>query len=224
MPVPEFLTIAEIKALFAEEIRAAGGSLSDTFDDGARLFSRSLLPQVREVRKADRLQGGVALRASGREVWVHPYVFRLVCSNGAIMAHAIQTRHVEGQDFAAPEEVAEEVRQAMRACCAEEVFTGAAEQMRSAREAAADSALNMLPMLARLPAGAGGQFLQTILDRFFQEADHSRFGLVNAVTSVARDTRSPEIRWRLEELGGAIAAGLTPVLQPDDTAAAAVVG
>jgi hypothetical protein len=31
---------------------------------------------------------------------------------------------------------------------------------------------------------------------------------MNAVTSVARDTRDPETRWRLEELGGAIAARL----------------
>jgi len=38
---------------------------------------------------------------------------------------------------------------------------------------------------------------------------------MNAVTSVARDTRDPELRWRLEELGGGIPAMLVP--DPDDS-------
>jgi hypothetical protein len=63
------------------------------------------------------------------------------------------------------------------------------------------------------------------MERFFQEGDRSRLALMNAVTSVARDTPDPEVRWRLEELGGGIPVGRAPVLQPDDTAAAmALVG
>jgi hypothetical protein len=52
-----------------------------------------------------------------------------------------------------------------------------------------------------------------ILGRFTSGADRSRFGLMNAVTSVARDTHDPELRWRLEELGGGIPAAL---LSPAD--------
>ncbi len=45
---------------------------------------------------------------------------------------------------------------------------------------------------------------------------------MNAVTSVARDTRDPVTRWRLEELGGQIAVTQpgAPVL--DDGAAALI--
>src|SRR5262249_18469151 len=188
---------------FAEEITAVGGRVSDTFDDGARLFTRSILPQVREVRAGDRVQGGVALRAGERAVCVHPYVFRQVCRNGAIMAQAIPPRRITEDDAVA-------VRLAIRACCAEEAFSVATEQMRSAREREADLALNLLPMLARLPGGSGSQFARTILDRFFQDTDRSLFAVMNAVTSVARDTRDPELRWRLAELGGGIAVGRTP--------------
>jgi hypothetical protein len=39
---------------------------------------------------------------------------------------------------------------------------------------------------------------------------------MNAVTSVARDTADPEVRWPLEEMGGGICAGLTAVLEPED--------
>src|SRR5438128_847395 len=133
MLLNEFPATAQIKTLFAEEITAVGGVVSETFDDGDRLFARSVLPRLREVRTGDKVQGGVALLASACDISVHPYVFRLVCKNGAIMAHAIQTRHIEGSDFVAPEEVAGAVRIAVRHCCAEDAFTVAAEQMRSAR-------------------------------------------------------------------------------------------
>lgn len=212
----EFPTTAQIKTLFAEEIAAAGGVVLETFDDGDCLFTRSVLPRLREVRKGDKVQGGVALRATECDISVHPYVFRLVCKNGAIMAHAIQTRHIEGRDFVTPEEVAGAVRAAVRDCCAEDAFTVAAEQMRSARETQADMALNLLPLLSRMPAEAVSQVFRPIIERFFQEADRSRFALMNAVTSVARDTSDPEVRWRLEELGGGICVGRTPVLEPDD--------
>jgi hypothetical protein len=225
MSLCEFPTTAALAALFAEEIAAAGGTVSDTYNDGVRLFTRSVLPRVREVRPADQVQGGVALRASDREAWVHPYLFRLVCRNGAIMAHAVQTRHIAGDDFATPEEAVGAVRDAVRACCAPEAFTAAAEAMRSAREVEADLALSLLPHLSRLPGGAGSPVLGAILERFFHEADRSRFGLMNAVTSVARDTPDPEVRWRLEELGGGIPAGRTPAPRPEDSAAeAALVG
>jgi hypothetical protein len=210
MPLDELLTTAEIRAVFAEEIAAAGGAVSDTFDDGARLFTRSILPQVREIRKADQLQGGVALRASGQDVWIHPYVFRLVCRNGAIMAHAVQTRHVEGHEFTTPEEAGVGVRLAVQASCAEDAFTVAAEEMRSACDAEADIALNLLPLLSRLPAEVGNDMVRAIMERFVQEVDRSRFALMNAVTSVARDTPDPEIRWHLEELGGGISLGERP--------------
>jgi hypothetical protein len=153
------------------------------------------------------LQGGVALRASEQDVWVHPYVFRLVCRNGAIMAHAVQTRHIEGHEFTTPEVAATGVRLAVQACCAEDAFTVAAEKMRSAREAEADIALNLLPVLSRLPADVGNHIIRAIMERFVQEVDRSRFALMNAVTSVARDTPDPEIRWYLEELGGGISLG-----------------
>src|ERR1700687_3265270 len=144
MLLDEFPTTDEIKTLFAEEIAAAGGVVSDTFDDRRRLFTRSVLPRLREVATGDKVQGGVALMATEGEVSVHPYVYRLVCKNGAIVARAIQTRQIEGCDFVTPEEAIGAVREAIRECCADDAFSAAAEQMRSAREAQADLALSLL--------------------------------------------------------------------------------
>jgi hypothetical protein len=225
MSLHELLTIADIESLFKEEITALGGTVEDTFADATRLFARSILPARAEVRPADQVQGGVALRASEQGIWVHPYVFRQVCRNGAIMAHAIETRRLELPAFATPEEATTSVREAIRACGSPEAFTTAAQEMRSAVHTPADMALTMLPFLSRLSARQRAGILPAIMERFFADTDRSQFALMNAVTSLARDTPDPEMRWRLEELGGGIPAGRPPEYQPDDSAMeAALVG
>ncbi len=207
------LSTADMLAVFTDEIAAHGGEVRDTFHDGSRLFTRSVLPRDCEVGPKDRVQGGVALKSNGHEAWLHPYVFRLVCRNGAIMARAVQTCHIPNFDLHDADDAGALLRDAIRACCAEEAFTAAAEQMRSAREIEVDAALNLLPLLSHF----GGQrpaLLGEILARFFGEGDRSRFGLMNAVTSLARDTRDPELRWRLEELGGGVPALVAPRQPP----------
>jgi hypothetical protein len=58
------------------------------------------------------------------------------------------------------------------------------------------------------------------LDQFFRDGDHSRFGLGNAITAVARDTEDPNVRWDLEELGGGLLIDAVPK-QPADKGGAA---
>ena len=57
------LTTVEVLAVFTEEVISRGGRVTDNFDDGRRLFTRSILPHVEEVRPGDQMQGGVALKA-----------------------------------------------------------------------------------------------------------------------------------------------------------------
>jgi hypothetical protein len=217
MPNPALSTM-EIQAIFAEEITDAGGFISETFDDGDRLFARSILPWVMEVRPKDQMKGGVALKSAECEVSIHPYLFRTVCRNGAIQAHAIETRRLDISDFFSRDVATAELREAVRGCCVEEAFTGAVLEVRSAIETRADRVLSLLPLLSRLPLPQGSEMLRQIATRFFEDPDRSRFGLMNAVTSVARDTRDPELRWRLEEFGGGIPVSHTPAPSSDDAA------
>ncbi len=201
------LTTTAIQAAFTEEINAMGGTVVETFDDGERLFARSVLPRAREVLPNDRARDGVALRATETDVWIHPYVFRQICSNGTIIAHAVSTRRLDRVDSLDSGRAASAIREAVRACCAAENFTAVADEMRSASEMQADLVLTLMPLLARLPnSDTVAQLFSDIMERFINDADSSRFGLMNAVTSVARDTSDPEMRWRLEELGGGILA------------------
>jgi hypothetical protein len=219
MMLQDWLTTREIAEIFAEEIAPASGEVSDRFDEGTRLFLRAVLPGERAVRPGDRLRGGVALRATQEEISVHPYVFRQVCSNGAIRAHATQSLRIERSEFApgAVEDVVERLRQAVRDCCADDAFASGFAEMRSATDSGIDLALTMMTWLSRLQGtAAGGEIFTAVMDRFFTGGDPSRFGLVNAVTSVARDTRDPELRWQLEAVGGGIPVAARELDHPQE--------
>jgi hypothetical protein len=204
------LTTTEVLAVFAESVTAHGGRVTDTFDDGRRLFTRSVLPHVEEVRPRDQVQGGVALKATAEGVWLYPYVFRLVCRNGAIMAETLEARSVGHLPPQEPDVALQSIREGVEACCAREVFVGTVHKMRATCATVADLALTLLPLLTRLSRAASPSLLSQIMDRFFGETDRSPFGLANVITSIARDTQDPNMRWDLEELGGGIAIATPP--------------
>ena len=200
----------ELAEVLDREVRALGGYVSDVFTEEDRLYARSVLPPTVEIRPGDGVHGGVALRTRGPEVLVHPYTFRVVCANGAIAAHATETRHVARVSFAAPSEVIaaalDEVAAAVRACGAPEALAGEAGRMRTAAETEADVMLHLLPHLHAFPPEMRARLTRMVAAQFDRQGDRTRFGLMNAVTAVARETPEPETRWRLEELGGALGA------------------
>jgi hypothetical protein len=205
-----WLGTSDFASIFSNEIGAAGGKVSSVIESDGTVFARSILRGSIDAGPGDKLKGGVAMYAGGTDVFVHPYTFRVVCSNGAIMAKATQTWHISREDwFLDPQcegDLEASFRSAVRACCEREAFSAAAGQMRSAKSAAAD----MLLTISGHFRGRGASFPKSlwneILRRYEQATDPSAYGLMNAVTSVARDTRDPQTKWRLEELGGSIPA------------------
>ena len=103
--------------VFSEEIARHSGRVADTFDDGDRLFTRSVLPMVNEVKAKDRVQAGVALKATAELICVYPYVFREVCRNGAIMACSMGARQLVRSEEQGPEQEISFVREAIGVCC-----------------------------------------------------------------------------------------------------------
>ena len=215
------LTTGRILGAFSEGIAGRGGRVTDSFDDGRRLFARSVLPREEEVRPKDRVQGGVALKATAEGVWLLPYVFRQVCRNGAIMAKTVASRSLGALQELESETAIERIHEGIVACSAPQVFLDNVRRMRTAGEVRADLALNMLPMLSQLSKSVGAEVLSHILDLFFRDGDQSQFGLANAVTAVARETRDPDVRWNLEEFGGGVCARAIPRHPADRGGAAA---
>jgi len=212
-------TTKEIRETFAEEMGFLGGEVREAFDDGTRLFLRGVLPVAADVRPGDAIHGGVALRTAGPDILVHPYTFRQVCTNGAIRAHALQTRRVGRVEVAPSDwparEVVADLRDAVQACAAPDAFREGVDEMRSLLEVQADQILMIGALMARLghtSALAQRQILEMFERR--PDPDRSMFGLMNAVTAVARETRDPETRWRLEELGGAVPVMRLPRPKP----------
>jgi hypothetical protein len=156
------------------------------------------------------MQGGLALRATEDELSLYPYLFRQVCSNGAIMAQAIESLHVECLGVYSPEVGAAMLREAIANCSEERVFVKSIRGIQSLAMTEIDQLLNLIPYVSHLQQAGMGRFLAEILQRYSGERDRTQFGFVNAITSVARDAHDPDDRWRLEELGGGIVARLRP--------------
>jgi hypothetical protein len=189
------LTTGRVLAVFAEEVRARRGEVTQTFDDGKRLFSRAVLPHVAEVGPGDQVRGGVAIKATGDGVWLYPYTFRRICSNGAIAVRTLEERPIADPHLQPPELVLEAVRSTVEACCKAEVFTGAVREMRKGREATAtDLLLLVLPLLSR-----SSDLVSGLIDRSVREKK-------------APDTNTPQAT-ALEALkSGAILSALMPAL------------
>lgn len=208
------LTTAQIKAVFTEEIASAGGKVTDTFDDGTLIFSRAVLPQNEEIARKDRVDQGVALKGAWEDLWVHPYIYRRVCINGAIVAQAVATNHVQNTAELNPIEVELRLREAVHTCCTEQDFEGFTDRLKRTRSIWVNPRVDLLPHLSRLPADQAPEIIEEVYRRFTEGADESRYGLINAVTSLARDSRNPDMRWSLEAAGGALMMATTPTEPP----------
>jgi len=84
-----------------------------------------------------------------------------------------------------------------------ELITQAEVQLESSYRGHEGRPLDPEPAFARIPRLKR----EEIAGRFARSSDGSRFSLMNAVTSVARDTRAPELKWDLEVVGAAVGAG-----------------
>jgi hypothetical protein len=201
-----WLTMSDIQEVFAAEIAAVGGTVSEVFNDGNRLFARSILPGVEKLRRGDDVKGGVALRATEDDIWVHPYLFRLLCSNGLIETRALQTRHIQRAEFLGKKKGTEiltaRLCKAVQACCARETFLIVTEGIRATKGYQRDLSTLLWRLSEQLVSEFGKFIADKVVVRYAQEKNPSLFDLVNAVTSVARDSADPEVRWHLEVLGG----------------------
>jgi len=215
----EMLTTDKVLQVFTDELAARQGKITDTFNDGRRLFCRSTLPRADQVRPGDGFHAGIAIKATDQQICVYPYTFRLLCQNGAIRAQSVGSLCIEGLDQLQPYPTLMHIREAIEACSAPEVFADTMTRMRTIASTQVDMMLNFAAYFSMHPCKTAAEMMSKILDRFFEEKDQTQFGLANAITSLARDTSDPQTRWDLEELGGGLLVAIAPKL-PHDSARA----
>jgi hypothetical protein len=204
------LSTAQVLDVFTEEVEARGGTTRDVWSDDNLLFARSVLGPAADVTPGDKVRGGVAIRGSAEGIKLSPYVFRLVCTNGAIMAKAKETFVLDDLGYKHPDDILDTIRQGVEACAGEETFLHSVEGMRRSSESSDLMSVHVLSLLAHLMRRHFEFRRQATVHRFVNGPDHTLFGLGNVITAMARDTVDPRRKWELEELGGGIAVGLLP--------------
>lgn len=202
------VTAGAVEAIFREEVAGLSGEVSNIVVKGPSVFARAVLPLALAVGMGDRVRGGVALRMANDQLNVCPYIFRIVCRNGAVFVQAFHTwteRHISRRD---PVELVNALRDAVRSCGSGAAFAAGGKAMRESRLSEANDPAQLLRSVqSRRIAEAT---LAAIIDRHMVFGDMTRFGLMNAITSLARDTRDPALAWRLEDLGGRVAMAPRP--------------
>jgi hypothetical protein len=218
----------EVEPIFSEELQTVRGKIRERCCHGKNLFLKAVLPWEERIRDGDPVQAGVALRTTRRQIRVHPYVLRLVCINGFIVTRAVGSKtidvEVDSTDDSEAAAVREQLRGTIRACSRpvkglDLLLSGRLEklmeQMKSAGRLDVDRVLADLearilsiePYDTEAPAIDGRDIAGRIRQQLTREDGRTRFGLMNAVTAVAREAENPELKWRLEEIGGSIAVG-----------------
>jgi hypothetical protein len=207
-------TVEEIAPEFVSEVEAVGGTVMECIPDDDRLYARATFQSAGAVRIGDEVRSGVALRVSGPDVSVHPYLFRQICANGAIRVDRVASRSVsravtERVVSAAATGAAAlgEIRAAIRACAHPDVLAPTLETMRDATEHRVSVMVHLLPLMVQLPAAqrsAIAEHVRLAVLHFNAGDDESLYGLMNAVTAVARGASDPEVRWQLEVLGAGL--------------------
>ena len=208
------ITTEAIKDVFNDELYSRSGTEQDAYWDGDRLFIRGLLPQVEEVARDDELQNGIALRATETKVFVHPFILRKICDNGQVVSMTIASQEVDRQ-FTEASWVEVKLRDAIDYCSQPKLFASNVFSISRAMTRSLDRDINLLSFFRQHLKGVSDQLVERIISRLFQE-DATEYGLMNAVTSVARDTPDHEERWKLEEFGAKIGMGhfdLSPPVQ-----------
>jgi hypothetical protein len=196
-------------AVVREEVDHAGGQIADFHDRGRRLFLRATIPIAEEVRPRDIIHGGIAVAAGGAEVKIRHFVYRQVCRNGAVIPQSISGQSFSRVDGDASSNLVREIlagiRDAVQQGLNNRVFETVASHIRATSQRQAEPSLLSFLRRSLQTSVQAPRIRDEIFHRFNAEGDRSVFGLMNAVTSTARDESNPEVRWWLEELGGEIA-------------------
>jgi len=100
-----------------------------------------------------------------------------------------------------------QVHEAVQACARPEAFATIVSDMRHAAMTDGEIAIHLLIQSKYIAGNAATvASYMDIFERYRAEEDRSAFGVMNAATSLGRESRDPELRWSLEKLGGSVPA------------------
>ncbi len=167
-----------------------------------------------EITRGDIIYGGLIIRNSevGASAFrVETFILRKICSNGLIGEHSLKKIHLGHQTLKIGEidwsdETREledkalwaKARDIIRLTFDSSIFSSWVKKMRESTEIAIEKPTKAVNNVARL-ASLSEEQRDDLLSYF---SEHTKYGLVNAVTSLARETKNVDEQIRLEGFGG----------------------
>ncbi len=213
------LDIATITLPIIEEMPDARYESCQLTDD--YMYIKVVNPRLTaEVVPGDIVQAGIIISNSETglgAVCIQPLIYRLVCSNGAVVNEAKTRRNhigrvsstdenffIYSQETLAADDKAFvlKIQDTVRACVDEARFAQIVGKMRESTEARLDT--RDLPGVVKLASANFGiteEESSGVLQRFLEGCDYTLYGLGNAVTRHSQDVESYDRATQLEEIG-----------------------
>jgi hypothetical protein len=207
--------IAEAVLPIINEMEGARVESCEVTED--RMLLKIVNPRLtEEVTKGDVVQAGIVISNSEvglGSVSVMPLIYRLICSNGCILADGIRKYHVGRQseedwelfsdatlvadDHALMLKLADIVRTAVDAA----KFALIVNRLRDATEAKFTAPLVSVVELSAKSFGLRDTEKQSVLEHLIRGNDLSLYGLSNAVTRTSQDVENYDRATELERIG-----------------------
>ncbi len=168
-----------------------------------------------EIREGDNVQGGLIIRNSevGASAFrVEPFILRQICSNGLIGEYALKKVHLGRQTELGEIDWSDETRDledkliwtkardVIRQTFDRTIFSSWVTKLQESTEIPIEKPIRAANNIAKLAFLSELQ-KESLLAYF---VEHTKYGLVNAMTAVARDTSNPDEQVRLEEAAGKV--------------------
>ena len=195
------LTNEEIFEAFSETLGEYQGKILRVYQHEYFLTIRSLIPVDGKVAKGDSFRQGVALRANWDSIEVCPFVHREVCQNGTIVPigfSRVSTDRNEDKDWAIVQ-----LKKGLMQCFHPATFAESLHQFKESTTRPLPGEFNLVEFLSKNKMRMSRRKLERFAELLRQE-ERNDYGLMNALTALARDEKDPFFRWDLELLGGQV--------------------
>lgn len=168
------------------------------------------------IKEEDIVNGGLILRNSevgASSLRIEPFILRKVCNNGLILQHSLKKIHLGRQtleigyiDWSDETRELEDkalwskVRDIIRATFNKQAFEGWVKRLRESVWIGIEKPIKAVNNIVR-HLGLSEEQKNQLLIHF---SEHTKYGLVNAITRLARDQTNADTQVRLEEFAGKI--------------------
>lgn len=168
------------------------------------------------IREEDIVYGGIIIRNSevgASALRVEPFILRRVCLNGLILQHSLKKIHLGRQTLEIGEinwsaETREledkalwsKVRDIIRATFNKEIFKGWVTRLRESTWIGIEKPIEAINNIVK-HLGLNEEQKTQLLMHF---SEKTKYGLINAITRLARDQQDTDTQIRLEEFAGKI--------------------